>query len=154
MEEPSLTIGTRITIKLRAHWGFGKAAGVVVSDDAGPVLIAEQGFFGHGLEPEDILPFTVHVSDAIGVEHGGCGDAVMHAVEVQGDRAMRVMPVKLERLLFAEGAISSGTRQATTGSMSAVRTCSIAWLGSCGAREDAAQPRVAADGACAPPLNA
>ncbi len=92
MEEPSLTIGTRITIKLRAHWGFGKAAGVVVSDDAGPVLIAEQGFVGHGLEPEDILPFTVHVSDAIGVEHGGCGDAVMHAVEVQGDRAMRVMP--------------------------------------------------------------
>jgi hypothetical protein len=92
MEEPSLTIGTRVTIRLRAHWGFGKAAGVVVSDDAGPVLIAEQGFFGHGLEPEDYLPFTVHVGDAIGVEHDGCGDAVMHAVEVRGDSVVRVMP--------------------------------------------------------------
>jgi hypothetical protein len=98
VEEPSLSIGSRVTIRLRAHWGFGKAAGVAVSDESGPLLIAEQGAFGHGLEPADVLPFTVTASDAIAVKHDGCGDAVMHAVEVQGDSAIRVMPGRIGML--------------------------------------------------------
>ena len=92
---PALRIGTRVTVRLRAHWGFGKAAGVIVSDAAGVVFAAEQGAFGHGLEQEDIEPLRIAASDAIGVKHDGCGDAVLHVVEVHGDSATRVLPGRI-----------------------------------------------------------
>jgi len=51
-----------VTVNFRAHWGFAKAAGFMVSDTAGPVLGLEQGEFGHGLAPGDILPFIVRTN--------------------------------------------------------------------------------------------
>ena len=92
LEGPALKVGARVTIRLRAHWGFAKAAGVIVSDEAGPVFAAEQGAFGHGLEPEDFEPLRIRVGDVFGVKHEGCGDAVLHTVEVHGDSATRVLP--------------------------------------------------------------
>jgi hypothetical protein len=92
LEGPALKVGARVTVRLRAHWGFAKAAGVIVSDEAGPVFAAEQGAFGHGLEQEDFEPLRIRVGDVVGVKHEGCGDAVLHAIEVNGDSATRVLP--------------------------------------------------------------
>jgi hypothetical protein len=100
IEGPNLRIGTRVTVRLRAHWGFGKAAGVIVSDEAGPVLVAEQGAFGHGLQPEDIEPLTVTLGDAIGVRHQGCGDAVLHVIDVRGDGPARILPGRIGTFTF------------------------------------------------------
>jgi hypothetical protein len=95
---PNLRVGAQVTVRMRARWGFGKAAGVIVSDESGPVLIAEQGAFGHGLHPEDLEPIAVGVGDAIGVRHEGCGDAVVHALDVRGDRTTRVLPGRIGSL--------------------------------------------------------
>jgi hypothetical protein len=92
LEGPALTVGARVTVRLRAHWGFAKAAGVIVSDEAGVVFAAEQGAFGHALEQEDVEPLRIRVGDVVGVKHEGCGDAVLHAVDVHGDTATRVWP--------------------------------------------------------------
>jgi len=91
-DEPQLQIGATLTIKFRAHWSFAKAAGFVVSDSAGPVLGVEQGEFGHGLAPSDLLPFFVRVADPIGLKREKCGDAVVNAVEIVGDKVVRVLP--------------------------------------------------------------
>ena len=98
VEGPAVKAGTRVTVRLRAHWGFAKAAGVIVSDEAGPVFVAEQGAFGHGLEPEDLAPLRVRVSEVFGVRHEGCGDAVLHSVEVEGDATTRVLPGRVGTL--------------------------------------------------------
>jgi hypothetical protein len=97
---PNVRTGTRVTVRLRAHWDFGKAAGFMVSDQAGPILAAEQGAFGHGLEPEDLEPLTIRVSDVIGVRHEDCGDAVIHAVDVRGESATRVLSGRIGTLSF------------------------------------------------------
>jgi len=92
LQRPAFKVGARVTVRLRAHWGFAKAAGVIVSDEAGPVFAAEQGAFGHALEQDDLEPLRIRVGDVFGVKHEGCGDAVLHTVEVYGDSTTRVLP--------------------------------------------------------------
>lgn len=100
--EPNLQIGTKVTVNFRAHWGFAKAAGFMVSDTVGPVLGLEQGEFGHGLAPGDILPFIVR-TNAIGLRRDHCGDAVINAVDIVGDSEVRVLPGRYG--LFGAGAM-------------------------------------------------
>jgi hypothetical protein len=52
---PKVPAGTQVTVKIRGHEGFGKAVGFMISDALGPVLAAEQGAFGQGLDAEDGL---------------------------------------------------------------------------------------------------
>jgi hypothetical protein len=92
---PKVSAGTRVTVKIRGHLGFGKAAGFMMSDALGPVLAAEQGAFGQGLDLDDEKPFTIRVNEAIGMKHEMCGDAVIHAIEILGDTAAKVLPGRI-----------------------------------------------------------
>jgi hypothetical protein len=95
---PTVPAGTRVTVKVRGHLGFGKAVGFMMSDPLGPILAAEQGAFGQGLGPEDAKPFTIRVNEAIGMRHDMCGDQVIHAVEILGDSAAKVLPGRIGRV--------------------------------------------------------
>jgi len=92
---PKVPAGTQVTVKMRGHLGFGKAVGFMLSDALGPIFAAEQGAFGQGLDPEDEKPFAIHVNEAIGMRHEMCGDAVIHAVEILGDSAAKVLPGRI-----------------------------------------------------------
>lgn len=98
---PDLTtrMGARVTLRFDAHWGFSRAAGFMLLDEAGPVMAVERGTFGHGLVPEDRRPFTVNLGETIARRTGGCGDELAHALQVTGDSQMRVLPGR-------EGAVS------------------------------------------------
>jgi hypothetical protein len=92
---PKVPAGTQVTVKIRGHEGFGKAIGFMMSDALGPILAAEQGAFGQGLDAEDEKPFTIRANEAIGMRHERCGDAVMHAIEILGDSAAKVLPGRI-----------------------------------------------------------
>jgi len=95
---PTVSAGTRVTVKVRGHLGFGKAVGFIMSDAVGPILVAEHGAFRQGLGPEDEKPFTIRVGEAIGMRHEMCGDAVIHAIEILGDSAAKVLPGRIGRV--------------------------------------------------------
>ncbi len=95
---PKVSVGARVTVKFRGTLGFGRAAGFMMSDALGPLLAAEQGAFGEGLDAEDEKPFVIHVGEAIGTRHEMCGDAVIHTVEILGSTAAKVLPGRIGHL--------------------------------------------------------
>ena len=85
-------IGTRVSFRFDAHWGFAEAGGFVLGDDVGPVLAVEQGTFGPGLAREHVSPFSVGLGQPIGSRPDGCGDEVAHTLDVRGDGLTQVPP--------------------------------------------------------------
>jgi hypothetical protein len=85
-------IGTRVSFRFDAHWGFAEAAGFVLLDEAGPVLAVEQGTFGPGLDSEHVSPFSVRLGHPIGSRAEGCGNQVAHTLDVAGDDLTQVPP--------------------------------------------------------------
>ena len=98
---PGLTtrMGARVTLRFDAHWGFSRAAGFMLLDEAGPVIAVERGTFGHGLVPENRRPFAINLGEAIARRTDGCGDALAHALQITGDTQVRILPGR-------EGAVS------------------------------------------------
>lgn len=60
-----LTMGRSVTVAYRYGRGFGgEARGLVVADEAGPVLILEDGAYGNALSTAERAPFEVFQADA------------------------------------------------------------------------------------------
>jgi len=87
--EPNLQIGTKVTVNFRAHWGFAKAAGFMVSDTAAQSRL-EQGEFGTGLLRDILRSSSERMLSASGVTIAG--DAIINAVDIVGDTEVRVLP--------------------------------------------------------------